>query len=137
MRRMLFAVTMVLSAVPSWAQAPAGAIEYYHTDVLGSVRAVSNEQGQVVRRHDYFAFGEEYLLQSGKDQLRFTGKERDVETSLDYFSARYYASRLGGSPLSILTTWAATSSIRKAGMRMRTRAATPCALSIQLARTTA
>ncbi len=28
-------------------------------------------------------------------QLRFTGKERDAETGLDYFGARYYASRVG------------------------------------------
>jgi RHS repeat-associated protein len=49
----------------------------------------------VVRRHDYFPFGEEYAATPGADARRFTGKERDAETGLDYFGARYYASRTG------------------------------------------
>jgi RHS repeat-associated protein len=49
----------------------------------------------VVRRHDYFPFGEEYLATGSLDRLRFTGKVRDLETGLDYFGARYYASPLG------------------------------------------
>jgi RHS repeat-associated protein len=52
--------------------------------------------GNVVRRHDYYPFGEEYAPPPlTPDRLRFTGKERDVETGLDYFGARYYASRTG------------------------------------------
>jgi RHS repeat-associated protein len=52
--------------------------------------------GNVVRRHDYYPFGEEYAPPPlTPDRLRFTAKERDVETGLDYFGARYYASRIG------------------------------------------
>jgi RHS repeat-associated protein len=82
-------------AAPALAQPPAEVVEYYHTDALGSVRAVTDQSGALVRRHDYFPFGEEYLVQVGADNHRFTGKERDAETGLDYFGARYYASRSG------------------------------------------
>ncbi|HVP43830.1 MAG TPA: RHS repeat-associated core domain-containing protein, partial [Terriglobales bacterium] len=39
--------------------------------------------------------GERILTNSDPNQYKFTGKERDVETGLDYFGARYYASTLG------------------------------------------
>jgi RHS repeat-associated protein len=59
-----------------------------------------------VRRHDFLPFGEELVagvgirsaaLGYGVDSTRqkFTGKERDNETSLDYFLARYYSSTQG------------------------------------------
>ena len=64
-------------------------LQYYHLDVLGSVRMISNAAGAVVRRHDYFAFGEDIEGPTG-DPRRFTGKERDAETELHYFGARYY-----------------------------------------------
>jgi RHS repeat-associated protein len=71
-------------------------VEYVHVDALGSVRAVTDVRGNVVRRHDYYPFGEEYAPPPlTPDRLRFTAKERDVETGLDYFGARYYASRTG------------------------------------------
>jgi RHS repeat-associated protein len=62
---------------------------------VGSVRAVTDVHGNVVRRHDYYAFGEEAAPTAAEDPLRFAGKERDVETGLDYLGARYYASRTG------------------------------------------
>jgi RHS repeat-associated protein len=72
------------------------AIEYYHLDLVGSVRAVTNETAQVVRQYDYFPFGEgPGPSASGEDALRFAYKPRDPETGLDYFNARYYRSRLG------------------------------------------
>jgi RHS repeat-associated protein len=61
---------------------------YYHTDVLGSVRATTDAAGAPITRHDYFAFGEGSPLAG--DPRRFTGKERDFETAFDYFDARYY-----------------------------------------------
>jgi RHS repeat-associated protein len=70
------------------------ATSFYHLDALGSVRAVTNATGATVRRHDYAPFGEEPAPAS-EDTRRFTGKERDAETGLDYFSARYYSSGIG------------------------------------------
>ena len=70
--------------------------KYDHLDAVGSVRAVTNQSGQVVRRHDYFPFGDgSDGTTRGQDTLRYTGKERDPESGLDYFGARYYASRVG------------------------------------------
>jgi RHS repeat-associated protein len=60
-----------------------------------------------VKRHDYLPFGEELFAAtggrttaqgySGGDGIRqqFTQKERDLETGLDYFLARYYSSNQG------------------------------------------
>jgi RHS repeat-associated protein len=78
-------------------------VEYYHTDAIGNVRAVTNGAGQVVERHDYLPFGEECTTGTcasnpglnGGQPRKFTGKERDAETGLDYFGARYYGSKLG------------------------------------------
>ena len=76
-------------------------MEYYHLDAVGNVRAVSDEAGQVIERHDYLPFGEEWCGTAVCSQTtagqpyRFTGKERDPETGLDYFGARYYGSRIG------------------------------------------
>jgi RHS repeat-associated protein len=84
----------VLLPQSTWAQPVT--VEYYHLDAVGSVRAVTNQSGQVVRRHDYFPFGDgsDGTTQGG-DPHRFAGQERDPETGLDYFGARYYASRSG------------------------------------------
>lgn len=74
-------------------------IEYYHTDALGSVRAVTkqvNGQWQVVARHDFIPFGEEVAPPPAPaDKRLFTGKERDTETGLDYFQARYLRVAVG------------------------------------------
>ena len=97
----LVAVSWVGVARPAAAQAPI--IEYYHLDAVGNVRAVTNQAGQVVERHDYLPFGEECTtgpcagnpgVDAGQPR-KFTGKERDVETGLDYFGARYYGSKIG------------------------------------------
>ncbi|MBX7046528.1 MAG: hypothetical protein K1X86_11905 [Ignavibacteria bacterium] len=64
---------------------------------MGSIRAVTNSANEVISAYDYDAWG--YKLRewkSGDDaKYRFTGKERDNETSYDYFGARYYDSRIG------------------------------------------
>jgi RHS repeat-associated protein len=96
MRRLILTLASVV-LVPVGAVAQTGqAVEYYHTDVLGSVRVVTNAQGQVIRRHDVTPFGEEVAPASPPAATRlFTGKERDAETGLDYFGARYYRPDLG------------------------------------------
>lgn len=86
---------------------PVNGTRYTTSDHLGSPRVVTNAGGGVVSRHDYMPFGEELLAgvggrstamgYSASDGLRqkFTGKERDAETGLDYFIARYYSSGQG------------------------------------------
>jgi RHS repeat-associated protein len=68
---------------------------------------VTDQNGNVVKRHDFTPFGEEvYAGTAGRtatwsvglpDYLsqKFTGKERDSESGLDNFGARYYGSMMG------------------------------------------
>ncbi len=88
-------LTALLLPTPAHAQTTQ-VVEYYHTDALGSVRAVTNQQGQVIRRHDILPFGEELQpTVPPPDKPLFTGKERDAETGLDYFGARYQRAGVG------------------------------------------
>jgi RHS repeat-associated protein len=64
-------------------------LTYYHLDVLGSVRAITDAEGDPVTRHDYAPFGESTSDLDG-DSRRFTGQQLDAETALDYHNARYY-----------------------------------------------
>ncbi|HQZ15390.1 MAG TPA: RHS repeat-associated core domain-containing protein [Vicinamibacteria bacterium] len=92
-----------LSVPTAWAQGQV--VEYYHLDALGTVRAVTEGSGTVLERHDYLPFGEELCPSGGTyvvcgtapvgQSKRFTGKERDTETGLDYFGARYYGAKTG------------------------------------------
>ncbi|HKS30537.1 MAG TPA: RHS repeat-associated core domain-containing protein [Pyrinomonadaceae bacterium] len=81
---------------------------YLTADHLGSTRVVTDAAGVVKERHDYLPFGEEIEARvSGRGDVgqedyrvgnirqKFTGKERDVESGLDYFEARYYSSAQG------------------------------------------
>jgi RHS repeat-associated protein len=79
---------------------------YLISDRIGSTRLVTDIAGNVVSRHDYLAFGEEIGSYSAgrngqwgpiADNItqKFTAKERDAESGLDYFGARYYGSALG------------------------------------------
>ena len=89
--------------------APSGAAqtEYRTADHLGSTRVVTDGTQAVVARRDFYPFGgrientwggRTQIAAYAEDpgfQQRFTGKERDTESNLDYFLARYYASSLG------------------------------------------
>jgi len=73
-----------------------GSRDYYHFDMIGSTRAVT--QGTtIVESHDYDPWGLELPfrgLGSGTKEA-FGAKEQDAETGLDYFEARYYMAALG------------------------------------------
>jgi RHS repeat-associated protein len=76
---------------------PSGSVFYYLADHLGSSRVVTNSTGTVVEESDYHPFGGERVLTDSlpNQNYKFTGKERDPESSLDYFGARFFASTLG------------------------------------------
>jgi RHS repeat-associated protein len=82
------------------------------SDQLGTPRMIFDQTGNLanVKRHDYLPFGEEIAAgisgrtsgptgngYGGGDGVRqkFTQKERDFETNLDYFLARYHSSTQG------------------------------------------
>jgi RHS repeat-associated protein len=65
---------------------------YHHGDHLGSARLMTNALGTVTWEATYLPFGVEHNPQPTTNHYKFTGKERDPESGLDYFGARYYAS---------------------------------------------
>jgi RHS repeat-associated protein len=97
------ATTLLALLTFASAAVAADVVKYYHLDGLGNVRAITDQNKVVVERHDYLPFGEECLTGpcaanpgAGAGQPRkFTGKERDAETGLDYFGARYYRANTG------------------------------------------
>jgi RHS repeat-associated protein len=86
-------------------QAPLGG-RHYHLDHLGTPRAITDVNGNLVYglNYQYLPFGEVASATPPADErLRFTGHERDTDSSgisLDYMHARFYNSR-GGKFLSI------------------------------------
>lgn len=80
---------------------------YLTEDSLGTPRIITYTDGSVKSRHDYLPFGEEIATVIGNrssvtgystpDNInqKFTQKERDVESGLDYFLSRYYSSTQG------------------------------------------
>jgi RHS repeat-associated protein len=88
-----------------------GTCQWLVTDALGTPRMIADQTGSLsgMKRRDYLPFGEELLAGVGHRQAtngysisvsnsprqQFTGKERDSETGLDYFDARYYGSVYG------------------------------------------
>jgi RHS repeat-associated protein len=74
---------------------------YYHGDHLGSSRLMTAYEGFPIWEATYLPYGQEHAaggappLAPGGQHYKFTGKERDTESGLDYFGARYYASALG------------------------------------------
>jgi RHS repeat-associated protein len=75
---------------------PANNVDYYFADHLGTARVVTNASGTIQDDSDFYPFGGErsYLSSSG-NTYKFTGKERDGESGLDNFGARYYGSSMG------------------------------------------
>jgi RHS repeat-associated protein len=79
---------------------------YFTSDHLASPRVITDANAGVKARHDYHPFGEEVGLKGGRNadplkyvtdtvRQKFTAKERDAETGLDYFGARYYGCTQG------------------------------------------
>src|SRR6266481_2286103 len=68
---------------------------YYHGDQIGSSRVMTSGGGWPVWQGTMLPYGEEYNPQITTNHYKFTGKERDSESGLDYFGARYYGSGLG------------------------------------------
>jgi RHS repeat-associated protein len=67
---------------------------FVHHDHLGTTRLMTNVNGSVYDSMDYMPFGEQIAGGSGTNH-KFTGKERDTESGLDNFGARYDASSMG------------------------------------------
>jgi RHS repeat-associated protein len=87
--------------------APAPGVHYYLADQVGTTQMELSASGWPVWQGYFTPFGQE--IQNGAEQIvpgpvtadgtnnryKFTGKERDSESGLDYFGARYYGSSMG------------------------------------------
>jgi RHS repeat-associated protein len=71
------------------------AVYYYHFDGLGSVAALSNNNGNVVEQYSYSEFGTPSITSSIGNRFMFTGREYDSETGLYYYRARFYKPSIG------------------------------------------
>ncbi len=75
---------------------PANAVSYYFSDHLKTASVITNAAGTITEDEDYYPWGGELqFVNSDSNHYKFTGKERDAESGLDYFGARYYANWTG------------------------------------------
>jgi len=71
---------------------PALSVRFYHQDHLGSSSVMSDGVGALVEESANFPFGSprsEFRPRGLREDYQFTQKERDGESGLDYFEARY------------------------------------------------
>ncbi len=70
-------------------------INYYHPDHLGGLNVSTNTTGSAYSPNFYYPYGEDWI--SGSDGLhyKFTDQEKDSETGIYYYKARYYDPQLG------------------------------------------
>ena len=79
---------------------PARLVRHQLADVLGSVTLELDASAQIISYEEYHPYGGT-AYQAARSQtetpkrFRFNGKERDDETGLYYYGARYYAAWLG------------------------------------------
>ncbi|MGH9391848.1 MAG: RHS repeat-associated core domain-containing protein, partial [Vicinamibacteria bacterium] len=91
------------SVVPAQAQClvgPAPVYRYYVSDHLGSASVIIDgdgaDAGTVLEKIEYRPFGSTLSDTGGPDvRHRFTGQERDKESGLSYYGARYYDPSIG------------------------------------------
>jgi RHS repeat-associated protein len=81
---------------------PAQGLHYYHPDHLGSATVMTDGDGDLIRETAFYPFGAPRVQTDGPSAegtmispYQFGQKERDKETGLHYFEARYLAAGLG------------------------------------------
>ena len=73
-----------------------GNVQVYHTDGLGSVRAITDSNGNVIATYTTDEFGIPTQTQGSATQpFQFTGQQRDAEDGLYYLRARMYDPGIG------------------------------------------
>ena len=69
---------------------------YYFSDHLKTASVITDSAGNIKSESDFYPWGGELqFVNNDSNHYKFTGKERDCETQLDYFGARYYSNGLG------------------------------------------
>ena len=74
-------------------------VVFYHTDHLGSSNIITDIDGNLLEETGFYPFGtprNEYSSnETFNSYYKFTGKELDTESSLQYFETRYLVSKVG------------------------------------------
>ena len=74
---------------------PSNTVAYYFSDHLRTASVITDSAGNIKSESDYYPWGGELqLVANDSNHYKFTGKERDGESGLDYFGARYYSGAL-------------------------------------------
>jgi len=85
---------------------PGNAVSYYFSDHLKTASVITDSAGNIKSESDYYPWGGELqFVNNDSNHYKFTGKERDLESGLDYFGARYYSNGLGRF---VSADWSAT-----------------------------
>src|SRR5215475_14415191 len=73
----------------------AGGVFYYFSDHLKTASVITDAAGVTKAESDYYPWGGELqFVANDSNHYKFTGKERENETQLDYFGARHYSNGL-------------------------------------------
>ncbi|PCI14998.1 MAG: hypothetical protein COB71_00150 [Thiotrichales bacterium] len=72
-------------------------ITYFHSDILGSVAAATDQQGELLweTRYEPYGYETQTTSQPTAGELGYTGHLYEADTGLHYMQARYYDPRLG------------------------------------------
>ena len=99
---------------------------YYFSDHLKTASVITDSAGNIKSESDFYPWGGELqFVNNDSNHYKFTGKERDAETQLDYFGKRYYSNGLGRwHPADHSLT--NTGLIRRVGTSTSTPATTRC-----------
>ncbi|MDH5824653.1 RHS repeat-associated core domain-containing protein [Luteimonas sp. RD2P54] len=77
-----------------WQPAHAQKVSYIHTDALGSVVAITDQDRNVIERREYEPYGAQ-LTPVVQDGPGYTGHVQDAATGLVYMQQRYYDPGIG------------------------------------------
>ncbi len=92
---MKWSPAIALTALSSFSSLAAAetVVRYVHTDALGSVAVITDQNRTVVDRREYEPYGQQLtLLENGPG---FTGHVQDAATGLTYMQQRYYDPAMG------------------------------------------
>jgi RHS repeat-associated protein len=98
----LLGITRYLNgdAYDQWtARSVNGQLQWFLSDRMGSIQAVTDDAGNILESYSYSAFGQRSTTSTTpgfvSNEIGFTGREHDEETGLTYYRARYYEPSLG------------------------------------------
>jgi RHS repeat-associated protein len=77
------------------AERSSNGVEWLHTDLVTSTRAMSDASGAISRRFDYEPYGRQFQSTGNRPNLGYRADHYDDETGLVLLGARYYHPEIG------------------------------------------